>query len=255
MDWIKLRILKFALFILDLISNTTNQASLFTLYSLLILSSSVFSYITIYSTYVPIVQQTKPVYFQFDSKCEFNCQNPVANVNFNDVRSKLYLARGQSYKFIIELAMPESKTNREQGMFMINLKLESHGKILSDISRPAILKHRTFVTRVLKALVLSPLLLVNYKNEMQTLKVQLIDNYIEGAEFTFKKMDKAVIELVARDLQVYSADLHIIANLSGLSYYMYYWPISSAILGISTIVSFMSMISVYSNSNDPSARL
>lgn len=99
------------------------------------------------------------------------------------------------------------------------------------------------------------MLLLNYKNEMQTLKVQLVDNYIEGAEFSFNKMDCAVVELVARDVQVYSASLHIIANLSGLSYYMYYWPISSAILGVATLVGFTSMIGLYSNSNDPSARL
>lgn len=223
-----------------------NQASLVSLYSLLILSTSVFIYITIYNNYVPVVQHTRPVHLQFDSACQQNCSNPFAVVNFNDVRSSFYLSRGQSYKFVIQLEMPESEVNWQQGMFMIRLRLiESQGKTLFDISRPAILKYKTSLTRIINSLVWSPFFVINYKSEMQTMNVQLIDNYIEGAKFYFNKMDRALVEIMARDIQIYSANLHILANLSGLSYYMYHWPISSATLGVTTLSAFMTILSVY----------
>jgi len=223
-----------------------NQASLVSLYSLLIVSTSIFIYITIYNNYVPVVQHSRPVHLQFDSTCERNCTNPYAIVTFNDVRSSFYLSRGQSYRFVIQLEMPESDVNWRQGMFMIRLRLiESQGKTLFDISRPAILKYKTFLTKLINSLVWSPLFVVNLKNEMQTMQVQLIDNYIEGAKFYFNKMDRALVEILARDVQVYSAHLHILANLSGLSYYMYHWPISSATIGVATLAGFMTILSVY----------
>lgn len=223
-----------------------NQVSLVSLYSLLIVSTSIFIYITLYSNYVPVVIHSRPVHLQFDSTCQENCSNPYAIVYFNDVRSSFYLARGQSYKFLLQLEMPESDVNWRQGMFMIRLRLiESQGKTLYDISRPATLKYKTFLTRVINSLVWSPFYVTNYKYEMQTMQVQLIDNYVEGAQFYFNKMDRALVEILARDVQVYSANLHIMANLAGLSYYMYNWPVSSAILGVSTLAGFLSIISVY----------
>lgn len=233
-------------YLYDLIYGAANQASLVTVYSLLIFSTSVFIYITIYSTYVPVVQHSRPVHLQFDSTCEKECKQPFAVVEFNDVRSSFSLARGQSYRFVISLEVPESDINWDQGMFMIRLRLiESQGKTLYDISRPAILKYKTFLTRIIYALTHWPLLVTNYRNEMQTMNVQLIDNYIEGARFYFNKMDRALVEIQARDLQVYSASLHVIANLSGLSYYMYHWPITSAVVGVATLAGFMAILSVY----------
>lgn len=223
-----------------------NQASLVSLYSFLILTTSMFIYITIYNIYVPVVQYTRPVHLQFDATCQENCSHPYAVVNFNDVRSSFYLARGQSYKFVLALEMPESDVNWSQGMFMIRLRLiESQGKTLYDISRPAILKYKSLLTRIINSLIYWPFLITSFRNEMQIMHVQLIDNYIEGAKFYFNKMDRALVEIIARDVQVYSANLHVLANLSGLSYYMYQWRITSAALGVSTLASFMTILSVY----------
>lgn len=229
-------------YIRSLLSNT----SLVTLYSLLILSTSVFIYITIYSTYVPTVKHTRPVYLQFDTTCQENCSNPYAIVNFHDFKSSFYLARGQSYRFVLALDMPESDVNWKQGMFMIRLRLiESQGKTLYDLSRPAILKYKSFLTKIINALIYWPLFVVGLRNEMQTMHVQLIDNYVEGAKFYFNKMDRALVEVMARDVQIYSANLHVIANLTGLSYYMYHWTLTSATIGVSTLASFMTLLSVY----------
>lgn len=231
--------------IYDLVEAGISSASVFTLYSSLIISTSIFTYITIYSIYVPIVQHTKPMYLQFDSSCQLNCSFPYAVVNFNDrIRLSFPLSRGQSYSFFVELEMPESDINWDQGMFMIRLRLiESQGKTLYDESRPAILQFRTLVTRLIKAFIYWPFLVTNYKNEMQTINVQLIDDYIEGAKYNFNKMDRAIVELITRDIQIYSARLKIKANLKGITYYMYHWSIISAAIGISTISGFLGIMS------------
>lgn len=215
-------------------------------YSYLILLTSIFIYVTIYNIYIPVVQHTRPIHLQFDSTCQDDCSNPNAVVNLSDVRSSMVLARGQSYRFIIALEMPESDINWSQGMFMIRLRLvDSRSSLLYDVSRPAIMRYKTPLTRIINALLYSPFLVTNLKNEMQTMHVQLIDNYIEGAKFSFSTMDRALITIIARDIQIYSAHLYVSANLSGLSYYMYYWPMTSAALGVATLASFMAILSVY----------
>lgn len=206
----------------------------------LVLMTSIFIYLTIYNSYIPKVHHFKQVHFVFDAKCANNCSNP-----HSDVYCNFPLLQGQSYKFVLSLEMPESKVNWEQGMFMININLFSPKQTsLYRATRPAILKQKSRITRYLHALVYGPLLVLGFKNEMQTVEIQLIDNYIEGPVGT------ASIELVARNLQLYSALLHVYANLSGLSYYMYYWPITSAVLGVITLSSFMGLLSTYRSVSD-----
>ena len=199
----------------------------------LVLMTSIFLYLTIYSAFIPKVHHSKRVHFEFDTKCADNCKNPRAEVTCKQFQ----LHRGQSYRFSLSLDMPESEVNWKQGMFMINVNLISpSGKILHTSSRPAILKQKSRVTRWLLSLAYWPFVLLGYKNEMQTVDVQLIDSYNEGP------ITKASLELVARNIQVYSASMHVYANLSGLSYYMYNWPVSSAIVGVMTLTSFISMV-------------
>lgn len=220
-----------------------SQASHVLTYSLLTLSTSIFIYITLYNIYVPIVQHTRPLHFQFDSTCRSNCSPPYAIVKFHDARSPIHLTRGQSYKFVIKLDLPESDVNWAQGVFMVKMQLQSHGLTIYESSRPAILQYKTYLTRILQALVYSPFHLTSYRNEMQSLSVPILEEYIEGARYHFKDVDRAVVELIARDLQVYAAHLNIFADLSGLSWQMYNWPLVSCIVGVLTVSLFILLLS------------
>lgn len=46
-------------------------------------------------------------------------------------------------------------------------------------------------------------------------------------------------EILNHDIQIYSANINIIANLSGLRYLMFHWPIFSAILGTGSNLLFV----------------
>lgn len=201
-------------------------------------------YIVIHQTHVPTVKHTEEVHIQYDSTCETNCSLPHGIVELKKQRS-INLFRGQSYRFVIELEMPESETNYKQGMFMLRLRLILQGRSLHDSSRPTTLRYKSRIIRTLSALFYSPFLITNYKNEMQTLQVQLIDNYIEGYKYRFETLDIARLDVLARDIQIYSCRLHIIANLTGLKYFMHNWPVISAISGIIIVASIMIFLTFY----------
>lgn len=61
-------------------------------------------------------------------------------------------------------------------------------------------------------------------------------------------MTDVYVEVQARSIEIYSAALLINAHLSGMRYFMYHWPVTSAILGISfnlCIVFFTTTLSFY----------
>lgn len=46
-------------------------------------------------------------------------------------------------------------------------------------------------------------------------------------------------EMLDHDIQIYSAKINIIANLGGLRYLMFHWPILSSFLGIGSNLVFV----------------
>lgn len=206
----------------------------------IILFTSIFIYIVIHQTSVPVVKNTEILHIQYDSTCKSNCSLPYATV-----RTLAHLSRGQSYRFVIELEMPESEVNRKQGMYMLQMNLIQGGRIVYHTSRPAALRYKSILVRILSGLFYAPLYVSNYKEEIQMLQVQMIDNYIEGAKFTYQNLDLLRLDILARDIQIYSCKLHIIANLTGLKYLMYHWQITSAVVGIVTVAFFITLLSVY----------
>lgn len=52
-------------------------------------------------------------------------------------------------------------------------------------------------------------------------------------------MTDIYVEILNHDIQLYSANINIIANLAGLRYLMFHYPIFSAILGMGSNVFFV----------------
>lgn len=50
------------------------------------------------------------------------------------------------------------------------------------------------------------------------------------------------IEIQSRHIEFYSANLVISAHLSGIRYWMFYWPFLSAFVGIGTILFFITLV-------------
>lgn len=206
---------------------------------------SVFMYGMFYYVYIPAVSHVRPVFLQFETSCQTGvCTFPSANVTLGKRGQDQLLARGQPYKIVLDLEMPESETNRRLGMFMVKLSMYARdGQVLKSSFRSALLHYKSPLLRFLYTLVFSPFLLVGSAEEKQIVSVSLFESYEEDPE---KAAYGAFVELHSRTVEVYSAFLRIHADFTGLRYYMYYWPGLSTAIGVGTNVYFLVLIALFS---------
>ncbi|XP_038075134.1 seipin-like isoform X2 [Patiria miniata] len=210
---------------------------------------SIFLYGSFYYAYMPTVSHINPVYLQFSSCKEFG---PQPNCPFPSVNSTLQknpemgslLRRGQKYRVLLELEMPQSPVNENQGVFMVRMDIyAADGEITASSSRPAMMHYQSNLLKTIQTLFYIPLLLTGYSEEKQTITVSLMENFIDNP---YKPLLGAHIELQARKLEIYSSVLKIQAYFSGLRYLMFQWPISTALVHISVFFFFLSLITVVS---------
>ncbi|XP_035667524.1 seipin-like isoform X2 [Branchiostoma floridae] len=215
---------------------------------LLVFWISVFLYGSFYYAYMPTVSHVRPVYLQFSTDCDSVnsqqarlCAFPSANVSFTrdprrDPREKL-LAMGQVYEISLDLEMPESPVNQNQGMFLIELTFYTvNGEISYKTARPTMLRYKSPLLQVLHTLVYSPLLVFGAAEQKQVLSVVLAEEFQEPAH---KATVGVVVEIQTRNIEVYSAVLRVNAYFKGIRYLMFYWPVLSAVIGVGTVFSFL----------------
>ncbi|XP_078672454.1 seipin-like isoform X4 [Branchiostoma floridae x Branchiostoma belcheri] len=215
---------------------------------LLVFWISVFLYGSFYYAYMPTVSHVRPVYLQFSTDCDSVnsqqarlCSFPSANVSFTrdprrDPREKL-LAMGQVYEISLDLEMPESPVNQNQGMFLIELTFYTvKGEVSYKTARPTMLRYKSPLLQVLRTLVYSPLLVFGAAEQKQVLSVVLAEEFQEPAH---KQTVGVVVEIQTRNIEVYSAVLRVNAHFKGIRYLMFYWPVLSAVIGVGSVFSFL----------------
>lgn len=222
---------------MDLVSSARRFAFkviLLILCSAILLWFSIFFYGIVYFLYIPAVAHVHPVYLQYDAVCARRiCKFPSANVSLVKPGYPCLLTGGQQYAVEVILEMPESEKNRKQGMFMIKLSMASaSGVVLQTSSRPAVLHYRSPLFRTIYTIFFSPALLAGTFEEKQKLVVPLFENYIEDS---YQPTHFAIIEIHAHFAEIYSCALRIHAQFTGLRYFMYYWPLSSACVIIGAV--------------------
>lgn len=207
---------------------------------------SVFFYGTFYYYYVPIVLQEKPVYFQF-RVCENGigmCTFPMANVSLIKEGRDEVFKRGQPYKIILDMNIPESPANKGLGMFMTEIRMYNRkGETVQTSSRSGNLHYRSELLLVLETLVFSPFLVFGYMQQKQALSVELFPHYLDD---TYNQAFGAVLEVQSLKVEIYSAILRIFAQFYGVRYFLYYWPLTSAIIGISINFFLLSLVAMLS---------
>lgn len=206
---------------------------------------SVFLYGTIYYLYVPSVAHIRPVYFRFDKSCYGReCKFPTADILLPKKGYSKLLTRGQPYRIILDLEMPESNVNQKLGMFMVKLSIHSEkGRLLNSAFRSALFVYKSPMIQSIYTLLFSPFLLTGTLSEKQVLSVSLFENYEETHD---EAAYKAIIEIHSLDIEIYSAALRVHADFSGLRYLMFYWPGLSATISILTIFHFLGLIALFS---------
>uniref|UniRef100_A0A3Q2ZBG2 Seipin n=1 Tax=Kryptolebias marmoratus TaxID=37003 RepID=A0A3Q2ZBG2_KRYMA len=226
---------------------TLLQAAILFCTLFLLLWVSVFLYGSFYYSYMPTVSFSTPVHFYYASDCDTAeaglCSFPTANISFMRNERSQVMANGQPYRVSLELEMPESPVNQQLGMFMVRMSCYTKGgKIVSSVGRSTMLHFRSFLLQTLSTLCFSPLLLTGMAEQKQLIEVELYSDYKTNA---YEPTIGAVIQIQSKQVQIYSSQLRIHAYFTGIRYLLYNFPLTSAVIGVSTNFAFLSVVALF----------
>ncbi|XP_050928402.1 seipin isoform X2 [Lates calcarifer] len=213
----------------------------------LLLWLATFLYGSFYYSYMPKATFSAPVHYYYRTNCEsstsFLCSYPVANISL--MRNKKHvLTFGQAYRISLQLEMPESPANQELGMFMIRTTCFSRdGGHVASSARSSMLRYRSNLLRNLGTMLFLPAFLTGVTEQKQVLEVELFSDYTDDP---YAPSDTAVIEILSSKVQIYSSELYIHAHFTGLRYLLFYFPVISALVGVSSNFIFLSVLFVFS---------
>ncbi|KAI7854643.1 putative adipose-regulatory protein-domain-containing protein [Circinella umbellata] len=181
-----------------------------------VLLTSITAYITFYRQYVPKTAHIEPIYFQYHQQQE----GPLGVVDLTHGKSYAPLRHEQAYDVSIRLHVPTSDINFDLGNFMIKTWLQTaDGTSVVHSSRPAILRYQSKTQRILHVFAKALPLLVGLSEESQVITVPLIKGYMEDKS---KSVTQATVSVSTNQLQLYDANIHVIADFRGLRHYMYH---------------------------------
>ncbi|KAI9316380.1 putative adipose-regulatory protein-domain-containing protein [Dichotomocladium elegans] len=189
-----------------------------------VLLTSVAAYLAFYRQYVPQTAHIEPIYFQYDRLAE----GPTDIVDFTQGQLLPQpLRHEQAYDISVRLHVPTSDINFDLGNFMVKIWLQTEdGSLIANSSRPAILRYQSKTQRIMRVLAKALPLLVGLSEESQVITVPLIEGHMEHKA---RPVTQATISLSSNRLQIYDAEIHVIADFHGLRYYMYHRRLITAI--------------------------
>lgn len=139
---------------------------------------------------------------------------------------------GQPYKVYVNLEMPESVQNRDLGMFLVCAEMRDQGQNLRGHScRSAMLRYKSDLLTRITTWVLSPLYILGVREEKQTVQVELFSDYLDEKT---NPVTNVFVEIQSSTVQFYDITLQITAQFTGLRYFMFHWPVLSAVIGTTT---------------------
>ncbi|XP_037761065.1 seipin isoform X2 [Chelonia mydas] len=230
------------------VRRTVLQTAILLCVLLLLLWVAVFLYGSFYYSYMPTVSYVSPVHYSFRTDCGSPgpdlCSFPVANISLVKNSRDRVLMYGQPYRISLELELPESPVNQELGMFMVVMSCYTKGgRIISSTARSTMLHYRSGLLQTLDTLIFAGLFFVGFAEQKQMVEVELFSDYREDS---YVPTVGAVIEIQTKRIQIYGAQLRIHAHFTGLRYLLYNFPVTSAILGVASNFTFLSVIVLFS---------
>lgn len=217
-------------YLLDKAKSATQKAILVWLMLVSLILVAFFSYLAFYNIYVPTAEIRKPVPLSF-RVCHVGvgvCSFPSGNISFwNDEGTKQeFLGAGQAYSMVITLEVPESTRNRDLGMFVVAVKLfDRNGFVTLTSERSTMLRYRSVILRLIDFAGWLPLYFFGFKEHKQTISVLMFSHLVDDY---YQPSIGASVEIQSHGLEIYSCLLTLSANFTGLKYYLYYWPVASA---------------------------
>uniref|UniRef100_A0A3Q3QQ32 Seipin n=1 Tax=Monopterus albus TaxID=43700 RepID=A0A3Q3QQ32_MONAL len=206
-----------------------------------------FLYGSFYYSYMPRAAFSTPVHYHYRTDCEspasFLCSYPLANISL--MRNKKHVCSvHQAYRISLQLEMPESPANQELGMFLIKATCFSQdGSQVATSARSSMLRYRSNLLRSLGTLLFLPAFLTGAAEQKQVVEVELFSDYTDDP---YAPAETAIIEILSNKVEIYSSHLYIHAHFTGIRYLLFYFPVISALVGVSSNFIFLSVLSVLS---------
>uniref|UniRef100_A0A673W4E2 Seipin n=1 Tax=Salmo trutta TaxID=8032 RepID=A0A673W4E2_SALTR len=214
----------------------------------LLLWTAIFLYGSFYYSYMPLATYSTPVHYYYRTDCDSSasllCSFPTANVSLLRNGKNQVMTYGQPYRISLELEMPESPANQELGMFMVKMFCYSRqGQTVTSSARSTMLRYRSGLLQTLGTLFLIPFFLSGTADQKQLVEVELFSEYREDS---YAPSIGAIIEIQSQRVQIYSANLYIHAHFTGIRYFLYNFPTLSAVMGVASNLSFLSVLLLFS---------
>ncbi|KAG1690266.1 Seipin [Nymphon striatum] len=144
--------------------------------------------------------------------------------------SQNQLMPGILYKVSLEMELPESKVNRDLGMFSVKVfSFDHNSEPIHSSTRSAMLHYKSFFVQLLQTIFFAPSFIMGRSEEKQKINIAMFEDFTVEP---FAKIEGIKVVVKSCNIQIYDVVLKIEANLSGLRYYMLHWPLISASVGI-----------------------
>lgn len=202
-------------------------------------------YAYFYYTYMPTVSHVKDVYLNYrdclpGQKCSEYPSDTVVLTNKQRI-----LMVGQPYRVTLYLEMPESGQNDKTGMFTVCATMQDReaSENSKKSCRLSMIHYKSNLLKMISTVVMAPFYVLGYREEKQVVVIELFKDF---EDYQTDPVTSVEVAILSKEIQFYSAKLHITANFYGLRYLMYEWPILSAILGIVTILFFLVIVCILS---------
>lgn len=237
---------RFVSYAFDNLQNTVKRVAVVLSAAFVIIWIAVLLYASFYHVHVPSASIIRSAHFKF-RVCPAGvgmCSFPMANITLGAAGRAEVLGKGQQYRVFLEMEVPDSAPNRDLGMFMVIIKVyDRHGVIVQESSRATALKYQSDLLTTIQTLFWSPLYVLGFFEQKQNLNIELFEEYLDDV---YHPAVGVLIEIHSRQLELYSAQLKLHASYSGLRYYMFYWPLTSAFFGICFNCLWLSLLALLS---------
>jgi hypothetical protein len=203
----------------------------------ILLFSSIFIYLVIYFTSMPIVERVETVYLDYSS----NVPTAILDLSLQQ-NLPILMKANQRYTLGLVLQVPDSDTNLSLGNFMVSMELIGKINSLVKTRRPIHLKYKSPLLRYMTTIYNSFSLLTDRSTESQTLFVPLIQNYKEKASQPVRQIK---VEIHQPLLETYQTKIKFETQFQGLAYFMYHWWLSTALFFITNIMLVEILLASY----------
>merc|ERR1711962_432904 len=127
-------------------------------------------------------------------------------------------------------------------MFMSCLQMKSESGTTGPIKsscKSSMMNYRSNLLRTIETVSLAPFLMSGRIVEQQTVYIEFFQDFSDNP---LNPVVSADFEIKSRFAEIYDAELIIHAKFSGLRYFMFYFPMTSAVIGSSLNMAILSLV-------------